>query len=130
MVKRHLPQDRSAVVLRCFTGSRSEARRAAALGCYISVNAQMIRPEHGRTLFADLPLNRIVTETVGPFSQVDGRPPEPADVRAAVGAIAGARNLPKEAVTGAIHTNPQSLLCTCLQPTSLTQGALETVHVY
>lgn len=110
MVERHLPQDRGAIVLHWFTGTRSEARRAAALGCYFSVNAQMIRSERGRALVADLPLNRILTETDGPFTQVDGRPAEPADVRAAVTAIAGARNLPREAVTGAIHTNLQSLL--------------------
>lgn len=110
LVERHLPQDRGVIVLHWFTGTKSEARRAAALGCYFSVNAEMTRSDRSRALVADLPLNRILTETDGPFTQVDGRPAEPADVRAAVTAIAGARHLPTEAITGAIRTNLQSLL--------------------
>ena len=42
MIERHLPQERGVAILHWFTGSRSEARRAAALGCYFSVNRQMM----------------------------------------------------------------------------------------
>ena len=69
MVEQYLPQDRGAVVLHWFTGSRAEARRAGALGCYFSVNAEMMRTERGRNLIADLPADRILTETDGPFTQ-------------------------------------------------------------
>ena len=36
MIEQYLPQDRGTVVLHWFTGSKSEARRAATLGCYFS----------------------------------------------------------------------------------------------
>jgi len=50
-----------------FTGSKSEARQAAALGCYFSVNAEMTRSDRGRALLANLPIDRILTETDGPL---------------------------------------------------------------
>ena len=83
MLEQYLPQERGTVVLHWFTGSKSEARRAEMLGCYFSVNAEMTRSDRGRSLVSDLPIDRILTETDGPFTQVDGRPSEPADVKAA-----------------------------------------------
>jgi TatD DNase family protein len=41
MIEQYLPRDRGTVVLHWFTGSKSEARRAATLGCYFSVNAEL-----------------------------------------------------------------------------------------
>ncbi len=35
----HLPPGRGHVILHWFTGSAAEARRAASLGCYFSINA-------------------------------------------------------------------------------------------
>ncbi|RRH91092.1 TatD family deoxyribonuclease [Mesorhizobium tamadayense] len=94
MIEQYLPQDRGTVVLHWFTGSKSEARRAATLGCYFSVNAEMTRSDRGRSLVSDLPIDRILTETDGPFTQVDGRPSEPADVETTVAAIADVRKGP------------------------------------
>jgi TatD DNase family protein len=110
MIERYLPQDRGAVVLYWFTGSKSEARRAATLGCYFSVNAEMTRSDRGRALVTELPIDRLLTETDGPFTQIGGRPSEPADVRTTVAAIADVRNLPIEAVATAVRSNLRSLL--------------------
>lgn len=110
MIEQHLPQDRGTVVLHWFTGSKSEARRAAMLGCYFSVNAEMTRTDRGRSLVRDLPIDRILTETDGPFTQVDGRPSEPADVKATAAAIADLRQVPVSAVTAAVDSNLSSLL--------------------
>ena len=110
MVEQHLPHDRGVVVLHWFTGSRSEARRATALGCYFSVNAEMTRSERGRTVVADLPGYRILTETDGPFTQTGGRPTEPVDSKAVVDAIARVRNTSPKALANAVSTNLQTLL--------------------
>ena len=53
MIEQYLPQDRGTVVLHWFTGTKSEARRAATLGCYFSVNAEMTRSDRGRSLVSD-----------------------------------------------------------------------------
>ena len=110
MLERYLPRDRGAVVLHWFTGSKSEARRAAALGCYFSVNAAMVRSDRGSALVADLPLNRILTETDGPFTQIEGHLAEPSDVRAACGAIAHARSVPTDTIAAAVRANLRTLL--------------------
>lgn len=110
MVERYLPADRGTVVLHWFTGTKSEARRAAALGCYFSINAEMTRSNRSRDVVTELPMDRIVTETDGPFTQIDGRPSEPADVKVVVDAIASARNLPVNAVAASISSNLRSLL--------------------
>lgn len=110
MTERHLPRDRGVVVLHWFTGSKAEARRAAALGCYFSINFEMTRSERGRALVAELPMDRLLTETDGPFTQIDGRPTEPTDSRMVVEAIASVRNLPAYAIAKAVRTNLQTLL--------------------
>lgn len=110
MVEQYLPQDRGTVVLHWFTGSNSEARRAAALGCYFSINAEMTRTDRGRSLVSCLPIDRILTETDGPFTLVDDRPSEPSDVKATVAAIADVRLITIDAVTTSIRSNLRSLL--------------------
>lgn len=112
LIEAFLPPDRGAVVLHWFTGSRSEARRAAALGCFFSVNAAMTISERGRALVGDLPLDRILTETDGPFTEIDGRPAEPALVGVALQAIATARAMTADAVSATVLTNLQQLLRT------------------
>src|SRR5690606_6148367 len=109
MIERHLPQDRGVVVLHWFTGTSAEARRAADLGCYFSINAEMMRSHRGRALVAELPTDRILTETDGPFTRINGQPAEPASVGATVGAIARLRGEPHESVSHAIHTNLRRL---------------------
>jgi TatD DNase family protein len=110
MIEAHLPPNRGRVVLHWFTGSRSEARRAAAFGCFFSINTEMARSDRGRALVAELPLDRLLTETDGPFTQVDGRPAHPTDVAAAVKAIASARNLAIDDVARAVLSNLRALL--------------------
>lgn len=110
MVERHLPRDQGVVVLHWFTGSKAEARRAADLGCYFSVNAEMTHSDRGRALIADLPKDRLLTETDGPFTKIDGRPAEPIDARVATEAIARVRNVTADAIARTVRTNLQTLL--------------------
>ena len=79
-VEELLPRDSGRVVLHWFSGSQAEARRAAELGCYFSVNQAMLARERGRTLVASLPEDRLLTETDGPFVESDVGPIGPGDV--------------------------------------------------
>lgn len=109
-IERALPQDRGRVVLHWFTGTAAEASRAVALGCYFSINGEMLRSPKHRNLVGSLPLDRLVTETDGPFVERDGRPLRPRDVRHTVGELAIVRNLSPEATEGAILKNLQRLV--------------------
>lgn len=110
MIEEWLPADRGAVVLHWFTGSRSEARRAAELGCYFSINAEMARSDRARTVIAEMPLDRLLTETDGPFTQVSDRPAEPRDVRLAISTLALARNSSSEAIASVVLNNLRRLI--------------------
>jgi TatD DNase family protein len=68
LVEATLPPARGKVVLHWFTGTKAEARRAAEMGCYFSVNAAMLANEKGRDIAAMIPLDRLLTETDGPFT--------------------------------------------------------------
>ena len=109
-IERALPQDRGRVVLHWFTGTAAEASRAVALGCYFSINGEMLRSPKHRNLIVSLPLDRLVTETDGPFVERDGRPLRPRDVRRTVGELAIMRNLSLEVAEGAILQNLQRLV--------------------
>jgi TatD DNase family protein len=109
-IERSLPQDRGRVVLHWFTGTAAEAKRAVALGCYFSINAEMLRSPKHRNLVGSLPLDRLVTETDGPFVERDGRPLRPRDVHHTVGELAMVRNLSLESTEGAILQNLRRLV--------------------
>lgn len=110
MIERYLPRDRGVVVLHWFTGSKSEARRAAALGCYFSVNAEMVRSDRGCALVAYLPMDSILTETDGPFTQINGHSAEPSDMNVTTDEIARVRNVPLHEIARAVQINLKALL--------------------
>jgi TatD DNase family protein len=91
MIETYLPPDRGTVVLHWFTGSRSEAQRAISMGCYFSINAAMERSKLGRNLIANVPRNKLLTETDSPFTQKQNMPARSTDVHLATEAIARIR---------------------------------------
>jgi Tat protein secretion system quality control protein TatD with DNase activity len=66
--------DAGVPVLHWFSGSRRELQRAIDQGCWFSVGPAMFNGERGRGLAAMMPRDRILTESDGPFAQIEGRP--------------------------------------------------------
>jgi TatD DNase family protein len=91
LIEQHLPPSKGTIILHWFSGSPSEARRAAELGCYFSINSQMLSNEKGRRLVASLDGDRILTETDGPFTQMNERVARPSDIGQTVQVIAEVR---------------------------------------
>lgn len=104
-----LPPPRGQIVLHWFTASKKEARRAAELGCYFSVNTAMMSNEKGSDLVTTLPLDRLLTETDGPFTKIDGRPACPADVENTIYRLASLRRLTPDAMAETIRKNLRAL---------------------
>ena len=109
MIETNLPASRGRAVLHWFTGTKSQAQRAVDLGCYFSINRQMIVNEKHRAVVAELPLNRLLTETDG-LIQTKGRPMRPADAGLTVEAIATVRGETPEALSRLIFCNLRQLL--------------------
>ena len=59
----------STPVLHWFSGTIKEARRAVALGCWFSVGPAMLRAANGRAILREIPMDRILPETDGPFAK-------------------------------------------------------------
>lgn len=110
LIEAHLPPARGRVVLHWFTGSKSEARRAVDLGCYFSINGEMLRNERHRALIATLPIEQVLTESDGPFTLARGRPARPADVLMSVELLARARGINPDVAASAIRVNLKRLV--------------------
>ncbi|AQH05475.1 hydrolase TatD (plasmid) [Burkholderia sp. KK1] len=109
-LERALPVDRGQVVLHWFTGTAAEARRAIEIGCFFSINSAMLRSAKHRQLIRCLPLERLLTETDGPFVEENGRPARPRDVARTVAELAVSLSLPIETVAAQILHNLRRLV--------------------
>lgn len=109
-IERHLPPDRGQIVLHWFTGSKSEAKRATELGCYFSVNKAMLDNARHRAVVASVPLERLLTETDGPFTSTAGCPSTPADVRLVIEGLSELFRIEASAAAATVRTNLRRLL--------------------
>jgi TatD DNase family protein len=109
-IESSLPPGRARPVLHWFTGTAADARRAVELGCYFSINPEMLRSSKHQAMVSEIPADRVLTETDGPFVQADGRPIRPRDVARTVAALAALRGTSTETMAGQIVSNLAALV--------------------
>lgn len=105
MIEKFLTPNHCHVILHWFTGSKTEAQRAVELGCYFSVNAEMMRHDRHQAMIRALPMDRLLTETDGPFCQRNGKPLQPQDVATAIELLAQSKGIESEALSETIVAN-------------------------
>lgn len=110
MLDEHLPPDRAGVVLHWFTGSKADVRRAVDRGYYFSINEAMLTSATGKRVMGEIPIDRLLTETDGPFLTRDDKPIRPGDVSRAVEMIASCVGWSVEVVRTKILSNLKRLL--------------------
>lgn len=66
-------------ILHWFSGSKKQLNAAIEAGCWFSVGPAMLAGAKGRELLAKIPLDRVVLETDGPFTQKNNIPYKPWD---------------------------------------------------
>ncbi len=103
-----------AVVFHCFSGGPDEARRALALGAWLSFSGivSFKNAEALRAAAAITPLDRLLVETDAPYLAPvphRGRENEPAYVPAVGAALAAATGRPADAVADATRANAQAV---------------------
>jgi len=109
-IEKYLPLGQGKIVLHWFTGTKAEAKRAIEMGCYFSVNAAMFSNERHISMISALPLERLLTETDGPFTQTGERPSKPSDVLVVVEALGRLHGLSSLDVMANIKANLRGLL--------------------
>jgi len=96
-------------ILHWFSGTGRELKQAADLGCWFSVGPAMLAGVKGRALAARMPRDRILTETDGPFAQLEGRAALPWDAEQAIVVLAELWDEPVPQVRAQIATNLRHL---------------------
>lgn len=99
-------------ILHWFSGSPRELARAVELGCWFSVGPAMLAGDKGRVLAAKMPRDRVLTETDGPFAQIDGRPAQPWDAELAIEPLARIWGLAPDVLRTQLLSNLRRLTST------------------
>lgn len=83
---------KSTIILHWFSGTVRILERAVDAGCFFSVNPAMTRSASGRTIIRTIPEDRILTESDGPFVQLQGSPMYPFQMAHAITEMAASRD--------------------------------------
>lgn len=97
-------------VLHWFSGNLRDLERAIRLGCWFSVGPAMLTSENGKKLVQRMPRERILTESDGPFAQLNGEPVMPWHVERAIHELSAIWLLSPDKVANMIDNNLRSLL--------------------
>ena len=109
-IESYLPPTRGKIVLHWFTGTKAEAARALDLGCYFSINAEMLNNQRHSAMVAGIPIDRLLTETDGPFTKTGSRPSKPADVAVVVEMLSSLHHVTPVTIAATVRSNLRSLL--------------------
>jgi TatD DNase family protein len=108
LIHRHC--NSSTPVLHWFSGTHGEAKRAVALGCWFSVGPAMLAGAKGRRLLREIPMDRILPETDGPFARKGDRPLLPWEAIEIVGEVACLWQREREDVVQQMRQNLSTVL--------------------
>jgi TatD DNase family protein len=97
-------------VLHWYSGNQRDLQRAVDLGCWFSVGPAMMAGKNGRSIVERIPRDRILTESDGPFAQIDGRPAKPWDVGGAETVLADSWHITQAEVRQMIQENLEGLI--------------------
>lgn len=100
----------STPVLHWFSGTTQEARRAVTLGCWFSIGPAMLSGAKGRALLQELPLEKILPETDGPFARHRGIPLMPWEAIGISDTLASIWGTTKDNVYRRLHQNLITLI--------------------
>lgn len=68
------------VILHWYSGSINDLQTAIDFGFYFSVNYSMISSQKGKKIISRIPVDRILTETDGPFIKINKKPSCPTNI--------------------------------------------------
>ncbi len=96
---------RGTAILHWFAGTEKQLVAAYRNGLYFSINPAMIFSNSGRRLIAAMHPSRVLTETDGPFIDIDGKAALPSNVEIVIKHLANLWNMSEEDVIERIYDN-------------------------
>jgi TatD DNase family protein len=97
-------------ILHWFSGSLRDLARAIKMGCWFSVGPAMLLGAKGRKLVAEMPRERVLTESDGPFAQVNGQCVKPWQLQPAICELGLVWSITESDVDRQIQSNLDTLL--------------------
>jgi TatD DNase family protein len=97
-------------ILHWFSGNFRDLDRAIGLDCWFSVGPAMLASENGREIVRRLPREHVLTESDGPFAQLNGVSVMPWDVARAIHELSAIWLVSPDKVARQINDNLRSLL--------------------
>ena len=110
-------------ILHWFTGTHKELRDAVDLGCWFSIGPAMLKSAKSTEQIAMMPVDRVLTESDGPFAQEDGRALHPWDVKATHGILAHIWKISAGEVDRILRRNLTSLGASVTKGLSAREGS-------
>ncbi len=101
--------NKGKVVLHWFSGSKYDIQRAVEMGCYFSINQEMLKNKNIQKNFSCIPLDKILSETDGPFIEYKGDVIKPINVRALLVSLASLMNIDPQEIKKQILKNLANL---------------------
>lgn len=105
MLERSSVLRKNKVVLHWFSGEASNLQKAVGLGCYFSINSEMMKNPRSQELIKKIPLERMLTETDGPFTSIGQLPMRPVNVSNTIEMLATALDRESDFITERVLLN-------------------------
>ena len=96
---------KNKAVLHWFSGDAVNLKKAFDLGCYFSVNAEMLKNEKAKELIKQIPSHLLLTETDGPFTFIGKYPSRPKDVSVTIDLLSTLLNRTKDSTAELVLNN-------------------------
>lgn len=98
------------IILHWYSGSPKVLQKALAYGYYISINTSMIGSVKGRQVVMEIPRDRLLTESDGPFVKVGGRAARPCDIGSVIEGLADMWDVDNTQAAATVYENFRSML--------------------
>lgn len=102
----------ACAIFHWYSGPVSLVSEIVAAGYYFSINPAMVISESGRKVIKQIPKDRLLTETDGPFTKVAGRITMPQDVSYVYSKLGAILQIPPRQVEELVSSNFKRLLVT------------------
>jgi TatD DNase family protein len=97
-------------VFHWYSGSLNTLHKIIERGFYLSVNNQMLSTNKGKKIIESIPMDRVLTETDGPFIKFQGRAIRPTDIVQTELGLAKLWGIDSQQVTNVIRENLKKFL--------------------
>jgi TatD DNase family protein len=94
-----------SVILHWYSGSKPTLKKALSNNLYFSINTSMITSKNGQDIIQEIPLERILTETDGPFVKANNKIVIPSDIEIVIDYLAELHGKTKDDIKVLIKNN-------------------------